>query len=67
MIAIFSDGDEVFVVGLDRDYNPIDEDGTLFGPDSGRDVNDFMRVDINTDNGEVGHIELVSNLVVSAK
>lgn len=62
MIAMFSDGDEVFVVGLDGDYNPIDKDGSLFGPDSGRDINDFMRVDVDIDGGKIGHIEIGASL-----
>ncbi len=49
MIAMFSDDDEVFVVGVDENGDPMDVDGTLFGPDSGRDFNDFMRVDIDID------------------
>ncbi len=64
MIAMFSDGDEVFVVGLNKYGGPMDEDGTLFGPDSGRDINDFMRVDIDIDRGQIGHIEIGASLHV---
>lgn len=64
MIAMFSDGDEVFVVGLDENGDFMDADGTLFGPDSGRDINDFMRVDVNLNRGAIGHIEIGASLHV---
>lgn len=42
-VAVFTDASEILVVGLDEKYNPIDLDGTLFGPNSGRNIEDFDR------------------------
>ncbi len=40
-VAVFHDVHETIVVGLDVDGSPIDADGTLFGPESGRDRGDL--------------------------
>ncbi len=57
MIAIFTgQNSEVIVVGLDSNGNPMDEDGTLFGPDSGRNIEDYEREDVDTDKGQIAHI-----------
>lgn len=57
MIAVYKSDIEIIVVGLNFDNSPMDLDGTLFGPDSGRDINDFERFDINIDTGQTAHIE----------
>lgn len=62
--AVFSDGTTVIVVGLDRTDNPIDTDGTLFGPESGRDIEEFDRDDFDPSSGEVVIVEPRSSLRV---
>lgn len=48
MVGIFCKESEVIIVGLNDDGTPIDK--TLFGPDSGRDIKDFLlsKVDFST-------------------
>lgn len=60
MIAVFTDAHEIIVVGLNKDGTPMDSDGTLFGSDSGRDIASFERMDVDTDNGQTGHIEMAA-------
>lgn len=55
--AVFSNDKTVIVVGLDKKNNPLDIDGTLFGPESGRDIEDFKRTDFNPSRGEVVVVE----------
>ena len=57
MIAVYRDDHEIIVVGLNADGNPMDSDGTLFGSESGRNIDDFERFDVNTDIGQTAHIE----------
>lgn len=64
MIAMFIDKYEVIVVGLNTDGSPIDPNGNLFGPDSGRDINDFERFDADTDKGQTIHTYSISNTEV---
>lgn len=47
MIAVFRDDHEIIVAGLNADGSPIDADGTLFGPDSGRNMDEFERQDVD--------------------
>lgn len=56
MIAVFEDDHEVIIVGLNADGSPMDADGTLFGPGSGRDIDTFERHDVDTDKGQTVHI-----------
>ncbi len=63
MIAVFKDDHEIIVVGLNQDNSPMDSDGTLFGPESGRDIDTFERFDADTDKGQTVHI----NSIVSAE
>lgn len=46
-VAVFVDSDEVLIVGLDKNDNPVDIDGTLFGPNSGRCLSDFDRYNVD--------------------
>lgn len=62
MIAVFKNDKEVIVVGLNVDDSPMDSNGTLFGPNSGRDLDTFERCDINTDKGEVVTIEMLTTM-----
>lgn len=64
MIAVLKDANEIIVVGINADGTPMDSDGTLFGSNSGRDINEFERVDIDTDKGETAHVEIISQLSV---
>jgi hypothetical protein len=64
MIAVFEDNHEIIVVGLNADGSPMDSDGTLFGPESGRDINMFERLDVNVDEGEIIRIESSSRVRV---
>lgn len=52
-IAVFSDEITVIVVGLDADGNPVDPDGTLFGPESGRDFDHFDEQAFDPSRGDV--------------
>lgn len=49
MIAVFSNNDEVIFVHLDQEGNFIDLDEIVFGPESGRDIDNFERFDVDTD------------------
>lgn len=64
MIAVFIDPHEVIVVGLNADGSPMDADGTLFGPESGRDIHMFERIDANCDEGQTVHVDFVSSIRV---
>ena len=55
-VRIYYMGDETIVVGLDKDNNPFDSDGTLFGTDSGRLIEDYDYKDIDIEKGEVAII-----------
>lgn len=55
-IAVFSDGTTVIVVGLDKNGDPIDKNGTLFGSESGRDIEEF---DVNTFDPSSGEVIIV--------
>ena len=44
-VAVFVDRSEILVVGIDKNNNPIDPDGTLFGTESGRNIEEFERYD----------------------
>lgn len=57
MIAVYRDDHEIIVVGLNADKSPMDSDGTLFGPNSGRNIDDFERFEVDTDIGQTAHIE----------
>ena len=61
MIAMYKSDDEIIIVGLNVDRTPMDSDGTLFGPHSGRNQADFIRTDIDTDRGQTVHIETVTS------
>jgi hypothetical protein len=58
MIAVFTSTHEAIVVGLNFDGTPIDPDGTLFGPESGRDLNDYGKQIVDFDKGHSVHITL---------
>ena len=45
MVGIFCSESEVIVVGLDSIGMPIDKN--LFGPDSGRDLKDFSKSEVD--------------------
>ncbi len=62
MVAIFRDEHEIIVVGLNPDNTPMDENGTLFGPKSGRDIDTFERLDIDTDDGQTAHVEMMMTM-----
>lgn len=62
MIAIFRDANEIIIVGLNADGSPMDADGTLFGPESGRNIDEFQWQDLDTDSGQTAHIETVTAL-----
>lgn len=64
MVAVFRDDHETIVVGLDDDNNPIDQDGTLFGSDSGRDISTFERYDFDPTKGHTIHIESIQQVRV---
>ena len=57
MIAVFVSSEEIIVVGVHSDGSPIDHDGTLFGPESGREMEEFERFEADTDEGQTVHIE----------
>lgn len=59
MIAVYRSNDEIIIVGLNVDNTPMDVDGTLFGPESGRDTEKFERFDFDADKGQTAHIEPV--------
>jgi len=63
-IAVFSDGITVIVVGLDKYGDPIDRDGTLFGPESGRNIDEFDEKSFDPSSGEVVIVEPQSHLRV---
>lgn len=56
-IGVLTDGIDVIVVKLDKNDNPIDNDGTLFGPTSGRNIEDFDMQHFNPISGEVIIVE----------
>lgn len=60
MIGVFVDDHETIVVGLNDDGSPMDSDGTLFGPESGRDLDKFKRLDANFLNGQSVHIHSIT-------
>lgn len=55
-VAVFYDVHETIVVGLNVDGSPVDADGTLFSPKSGRDMEMFERLDADFTNGQSVHI-----------
>ncbi len=58
MVGIFRDNYEIIVVGLNSRGDPIDPNGKLFGINSGRDINEFERYDVDTDKGQTAHLTL---------
>jgi hypothetical protein len=57
-MAILGDGTTLIIVGLDKYNDPIDTDGKLFGPKSGRDIEKFdTRTDFDPSDGEAIIIE----------
>jgi len=54
MIAIFKGKYETIVVGIKGDGSPIDS--RLFSPESGRDINNFERFNVDIDSGQSVHI-----------
>ncbi len=56
-VAVFVRNDEIIVVGLNADGHPIDKDGTLFGPRSGRSISTFERIDANFGDGQIVQID----------
>ena len=60
-IAIFVNDEETIVVGLHEDGSPMDNDGTLFGPESGRDIDDFESFHPDFKKGESFHLETLMN------
>ncbi len=63
-VAIFSNGCEIIAVGLDSDDNPLDECGTLFGKDSGRNIDDFDREDFVPESGDAAIVEVKTRIRV---
>lgn len=56
-LGVLTDGIDVIVVELDDDDKPIDVDGTLFGPTSGRDLEEFSMDRFDPSTGEVVIVE----------
>lgn len=56
MIAAFVGNNETIIVKLNANSNPIDEDGTLFGPHSGRSIEDFERYLVDINKGQTLHL-----------
>lgn len=52
-LGVFSDQETIIIVGLDKEGNPIDKDGTLFGPASGRNLDEFNETPFSPSKGEV--------------
>lgn len=51
-VGVFYNGDETIVVGINQDGSPMDSDKTLFGPDSGRHLEDYDCKDVDIESGE---------------
>ena len=56
-VGVFSGPDEVVIVPLATNGEPIDLDGTLFGPLSGRDPLDYDMEEVDLSGGQSIHIE----------
>lgn len=50
-VAVLTNGIEIIVVGLGKDGQPMDNDGTLFGPESGRDIQEFQWINLDPSTG----------------
>lgn len=55
-VGIFYNSSETIVVGLDKDDFPMNEKGLIFGPDSGRNLEDYDCKTVDIRCGEVGII-----------
>ena len=64
MVGIFQGNHEILIVGLDKDNNPLDPQGTTFGENSGRDIKDYERFDVDLSKGAL--IEIPTNYQVWA-
>lgn len=62
MIAVFKNDREVIVVGLELDGTVIDEDGTLFGPKSGRNQENYERMDMDPNAGQIVRVHIEATM-----
>lgn len=56
-VGIFYNGSETIIVGLDKDDVPLSEEGLIFGPNSGRNLEDYGCKSIDIKCGEVAIVE----------
>lgn len=61
-LRVFGDGATVIVVGIDESGKIIDPDGTLFGPESERDISEFDEQAFCPSRGEVIIVDSQSSL-----
>lgn len=52
-IGVFINGRSVIIVGIDKKDEPIDPDGTLFGKNSGRDIDEYDLVYFKPSNDDI--------------
>ncbi len=57
MVGVFTNRYEILIVGLDEHDDPLDVDGTLFGPDSGRHMKDYERINLDPEDGTVVQVQ----------
>jgi len=64
-VAVFVSNKEIIVCGVDKNGNPIDNDGTLFGEKSGRHIDEYDRFDPDFCSGH--RLHLTMDMVTSIK
>lgn len=57
IVTVFCNYEETLIVGTNKDGSLTDAAKTLFGTDSGRNIEDYYRHDVDIEDGEVIHVE----------